>query len=74
MPRAQLLKKSAWLPHQIGDKAPPVARDSSGVARALHRRGHPHTGNGGPCYSDFPWRLPGPLPCGRFLLVPLTRH
>ncbi len=42
-----LLKKSAWLLHEIGDKAPPVARDSSDVARALNQRCYPHTGDGG---------------------------
>ncbi len=42
-PRAQLLKKSAWLLHLIGG----IARDSSEVARPLNRRGYPHTGNGG---------------------------
>ncbi len=31
----------------IGDKAPPVARDSSEVAGALNRSRYPHTGNGG---------------------------
>ncbi len=30
--RAQLLKKIAWLPHLIGDTAPPAACDSSEVA------------------------------------------
>ncbi len=30
---AQLLKKSAWLLHVIGDKAPPSARDKSEVPR-----------------------------------------
>ncbi len=34
-PRAQLLKKSAWLLHLIGDEAPPAAHDSSEVARTL---------------------------------------
>ncbi len=37
---AQLLKKSAWLLHLIGDKA-------SLAARALSRRCYPHTGSGG---------------------------
>ncbi len=42
-----MFKKSAWLLHQIGDKAPPAARDSSEVARPLNRRCYPHTGDGG---------------------------
>ncbi len=42
-----MLKKSAVLLHQIGDKAPPAARDSSAVACSLNRRCYPHTGNGG---------------------------
>ncbi len=33
-----LLKKSVWLLHPIGDKAPPAARDSSEVARTLNWR------------------------------------
>ncbi len=33
-PAAQLLKKSAWLLHFVGDKAPPAARDTNEVARA----------------------------------------
>ncbi len=45
-PRAQLLKKSAWLLHHIGDKATPAARDSSEGARALIRRYHSDTRNG----------------------------
>ncbi len=31
----------------IGAKAPPAARDTSEVARALNQRCYPHTGNGG---------------------------
>ncbi len=46
-PRVQLLKKSAWYLHLIGDKAPPAARDSSEVARALNRRWYPHVWNCG---------------------------
>ncbi len=42
-----MLKKSAGLLHQIGDKAPPAAHDSSEVARALNRLCYLHTGNGG---------------------------
>ncbi len=56
-PRAQLLKKSAWLLHLIGDKAPPVACDSSEVARTSNRRCCPHTGNGG-----HSWYLSSSLP------------
>ncbi len=47
VPRAQLLKKSAWLLHLIGDKAPPTALDSSEVARTVNRRCYPHIGNDG---------------------------
>ncbi len=35
---AKLLKKIAWLLHQIRDKALAAARDSSEVAWALNRR------------------------------------
>ncbi len=38
-PRPQLLKKSTWLRHLIGDKAPPIPRD-------INWRGYPYTGNG----------------------------
>ncbi len=38
-----MLKMSAL----FGDKAPPAARDSSEVARALNQRYYPQTGNGG---------------------------
>ncbi len=42
-------KKSAWLLHLvIGDKAPPVARDSSEVLRICNRRSYLHTGNDRP--------------------------
>ncbi len=51
-PRAQLLMKSAWLLHQIGDKAPPAARNSSEVAGVLN----PRTGNG-----DHGWCLSSSL-------------
>ncbi len=44
-PRAQLLQKDAWLLHQISDKAPSAARDSSEGACSLKRR-YPHMGNG----------------------------
>ncbi len=44
-----MLKRSAWLLHQIGDKAPPAAHDSSEVARALNRLCYLRTGNGGHC-------------------------
>ncbi len=37
MPKAQLLKKSAWLLHLVGDKAPPATSDSSEVASAVNR-------------------------------------
>ncbi len=46
-PRDQLLKKNTGLLHLIGDKAPPVAHDSSEVARAINLRCYHHTGNGG---------------------------
>ncbi len=42
-----MLKKSAWLLHLIGDKAPPAARDRSEVARAKNQRCHPHTRSDG---------------------------
>ncbi len=29
-----MCKNTAWLLHQIGDKAPPATRDSSEIARA----------------------------------------
>ncbi len=35
-PRAKLLKKSAWLLHQIGDKPLLVPRDGREAARALN--------------------------------------
>ncbi len=44
---ALLHKKSAWLLHEIGDKAPPATYDSSDVARALNQRCCPHNGDGG---------------------------
>ncbi len=37
-PRAQLLKKSAWLYHQICDKAPPAARESKSTLLSSHRK------------------------------------
>ncbi len=42
-----MLKMSAWLLNPNGDKAPPAARDSSEVARALNQRYYPHTGTAG---------------------------
>ncbi len=42
-----MLKKSAWLLQQIGDKPLLVPRDGREAARALNRRWHPHTENGG---------------------------
>ncbi len=42
-----MLKMSAWLLHLIGDKAPPVARDSGEVARAYKQRCYSHSGNVG---------------------------
>ncbi len=55
-PGAQLLKKSTWLLHLIGDKAPPAVRDSSEVTRAVNRHCHSHTRNGGHswCLSTSP--------------------
>ncbi len=47
VPRNQLFKKSAWLFHQIGDKAPPVP-----PVRTLNQCCYPHTGHGG-----HSWRL-----------------
>ncbi len=44
--RAQLLKKSAWLLHLIGNKAPPAARDSNEVAGTLNQRCYPYTEKG----------------------------
>ncbi len=46
-PRAQLLKKSAWLLHLVSDKAPPAAHDSNEVACAFNWCCYPHTGNEG---------------------------
>ncbi len=37
-PRAQLLKKSAWWLHLIGDAAPPTFCDNVDAARVLSRR------------------------------------
>ncbi len=86
-----MLKKSARLLHLIGDKAPPAARDSDEVARALNQHCYSHIVNGGRiwCLSSRPslsLRFPiqeeamdvsgsaprGSLPCGRYLLAPLT--
>ncbi len=52
-PKAQLLKKNAWLLYQIGDKAPPAARDSIEVAGCYY-----HNGNGG-----LSWCLSSSLLC-----------
>ncbi len=46
-PRAQLLMKSAWLLHLIGDRAPTAARNNDEVARALNQRCDLQTGNSG---------------------------
>ncbi len=61
-PRAQSLKKSAWLLRLIGDKAPPATGDSSEAARTLNRRCYPHIGNGEHSLPSRtkPWMLPSP--------------
>ncbi len=51
--RAQLLMKSAWLLHLIGDGA----RNNDEVARALNQRCYLHSGNGG-----YSWCLSSSLP------------
>ncbi len=56
VPRAQLLKKSAWLLHQIGDKAPPTALDRSEIARTLNCHCYPHPEN-----SEHRWCLSSSL-------------
>ncbi len=68
LPRAQMLKKSAWLRHLIGNKTP--------ITRTLNRRCYPHTGNGGHSWclsSSLSLSVGccslrttgGSLPCGR---------
>ncbi len=44
-PRAQLLKKSAWLLHNFCDEAPPTSHASNKVARACGRHCYCHAEN-----------------------------
>ncbi len=71
-----------------GDKTPSAALDNSEVARALKQRCYPHNGNGDHnwCLSRSPSlsvgfsvhgcspvrATGGSLPCGRYILAPLT--
>ncbi len=53
--RPQLIKKSTWLLHLNGGKAPPTARDRNVVVRILR---YPHTGYGG-----LSWCLSSSVSC-----------